>query len=162
VAVACLAMGAVGCSSDSKSGTSTDTSASAKSSRTDNGTTEAELKTAASAFATKLVEEDSSSYDYLTAACKTKFSSSQWDANISQIAAIVNPALPGIADAKAGPVATRNVTPVSGEAQVVLQAKDGTDLIGADKAQWGKWVVENGMWFTSDCTAASDVIAGGT
>lgn len=160
VAVACLAIGAVGCSSDSKSDSGSSDTSAAKSSRTDTGTSEADLKTAASAFAAKLVEEDSSSYDYLTAACKTKYSSSEWDTNISQIAAIVNPALPGIEDAKVGAVATRNVTPVSGEAQVVIVAKDGTDLIGADKAEWGKWVVENGMWVTTDCTSANDLISG--
>ena len=61
---------------------------------------------------------------------------------------------------KVGAVAVRNVTPAAGEAQVVIVAKDGTDLIGAAKAEWGKWVVENGMWVTTDCVGANDLISG--
>jgi hypothetical protein len=150
----------VGCSSDSKSDSSTNTSEAAKSTRTDTGTSEADLKTAATNNATAKLADAGSSYDYLAATCKAKFSSAQWNTNLKAVGTILNTALPGIADAKVGAVATRNVTPVSGEAQVVIVAKDGTDLIGASKAEWGKWVVENGMWVTTDCVAANDLISG--
>jgi len=161
VAVGCLALGAVGCSSDSKSDTSTNTSAaSGASTRTDTGTSEADLKTAATNNATAKLALSGSSYAYLATACTSKFSSAEWTSNLKAVGTILNTALPGISDAKVGAVSTRNVTPVSGEAQVVIVAKDGTDLIGAAKAEWGKWVVENGMWVTTDCVAANDLISG--
>jgi hypothetical protein len=166
VAVACLAIGAVGCSSDSKSdkgstGTSAGSGSGAKTTRTDTGTSEADLKSAATANATAKLADSAASYDYLAAACKTKYSAASWDANLNAVATILKTALPGIDEAKVGAVATRNVTPVSGEAQVVILAKDGSDLVGAAKAEWGKWVVESSMWVTTDCTSASDLVSGG-
>jgi len=164
VAAGCLTFGVIGCSSDKKADTSTSTSTSAPSgsggARTDTGTSEADLKTAATANATAKLADSAASYDYLAAACKSKYSSAAWTTNLKAVETILTTALPGISDATVGAVAVRNVTPASGEAQVVIVAKDGTDLIGAAKAEWGKWVVENGMWVTTDCVAANDLISG--
>lgn len=161
--VAALVIGAAGCSSDSKSSDDAKTSSTASTSktRTDVGTSEADLKTAAAGYTSAKLDSSSASYDYLAPSCKDKYSASEWDSNVNQVTAILEQALPGISDAKVGTVAVRGVTPVAGEAQVTIVASNGSELIGAAKAEWDKWIVDNGMWVTTDCVAAADLIAGG-
>ncbi len=156
-----LAIGAMGCSSDSKSDNSSTTQAGPTATRTDTGTSEADLKKAAGALAALSLRSGADSYAYLSGSCQEKFSSTEWATNMRQIVEGIAAALPAVATAKVGDVTVRSVTPVSGEAQVVILDASGAPLIGADKAAWSDWVVEDGKWVTNTCASAKDLLTGG-
>jgi len=158
VVAAALAIGAAGCSSDSKSADDTPTVTAAP--RSDKGTTEADLKAAATTLAADNLQDSVDTYAYISAKCKAKFTEAQWKTNQHQITEGLRAALPAFKDAKVGTVTVRNVTPTSGEAQIVVLDSKGAELVKPADASWNSWVVEDGLWVTEECPAASELAGG--
>ncbi|MGZ4692982.1 MAG: hypothetical protein ACXWBN_11495 [Acidimicrobiales bacterium] len=161
VVVAALAVGAAACSSDSKStkDTTTSSASGSASNRTDSGTSEADLKKAATAYVDAVLVDSASSYPYLSSSCHSKWTAAAWKDNEKQLASLVTTAINDNGQPKAGTVETRNVTPLAGEAKVKILDSTGKEI--SSDTGWTPWVVENGMWVTSKCDAAAAAFSGG-
>lgn len=153
-----MTFGALGCGSSKSDTSSSPKTEASVAARADTGTTEADLKKAAAAANNANLADTADAYAYLSASCHDKFTSAEWVDNLHVINQGIRTAVPALANAKTGPVNVRNVTPTSAEAQIIIVDASGKELVGADKADWGEWVVEDGQWVTTKCITANELL----